>query len=64
MLTKVRFNKVVVDKILAIFIMLSKNYKPLDEVYMQFIWKILGLNSKEEKEREQFFNFVRDLLRN
>jgi hypothetical protein len=24
----------------------------------------LGLNSREEKEREQFFNFVRDVLRN
>ena len=46
MMARSRFNKLVVDKILSIFIILSKNYKPLDEVYMQFIWKILGLNSK------------------
>jgi hypothetical protein len=63
-LCRCRFNKVVVDKILNIFILLSKNYKLLDDVYTQYIWKILGLNSRDEKEREQFFNFVRDILRN
>ena len=45
-LTKVRFNKAVVDKILNIFILLSKNYRPLEDMYTQVIWKILGLNSR------------------
>ena len=44
--------------------LLSKNLKPLEKVYTEYIWKILGMNSRDEKEREQFFIFVRDSLRN
>jgi hypothetical protein len=62
-LARSRFNKAVVDKILNTLIMLSRNYKPLDDIYMQYIWKIL-MNSHDEKEREQFFGFVKDMLRN
>ena len=46
-LARVRFNKVVVDKILNIMVLLSKNYMPLEDVYTQYIWKIIGLNSRE-----------------
>ena len=63
-LARNRFQKVIVEKALGVLVLLSKNLKPLEKVYTEYIWKILGLNSRDEKEREQFFIFVRDSLRN
>ena len=55
-LARNRFQKVILEKVLGVLVLLSKNLKPS-------IWKILGFNSRDEKEREQFFIFVRDSLR-
>lgn len=63
-LARNRFNKAVADKALNVFVQLSKNLKrPLEVNCTMKIWKILGLNSRDEKEREQFFTFVKDCLR-
>ena len=59
-----RLNKAITDKAMNVLVLLSKNVKkPLEVIYTSRIWKILGINSRDEKEREQFFSFVKDCLR-
>ena len=63
-LARNRFHKNIVDKVTSVIMLLSKHLKkPLDALYTVRFWKILGLNSRDEKEREQFFCFVKESLR-
>lgn len=43
-------------------VLLGRNYKPFEKGYIEFLWKILGLRALDERQREQFFVFVKDCL--
>lgn len=62
-LARNRFNRAVVEKTLNTTILLCRYYKPLEKTYTSFLWRVLGLVSRDEKEREQFFIFVKEALR-
>ena len=50
-LARNRFTKAVVEKALNIIILLCRYCKPLERFYTSHLWKILGLVSRDEKER-------------
>lgn len=60
-IAKNRFDKSLNER-LAIVVLLGKYFKPFEKSYVEFLWKILGLRALDERQREQFFIFVKDCL--
>lgn len=63
MLARNRFNRPNTDKVVSVIVLVCKFYKGLEKNQIEFIWKVLGLKSRDEKEREQFFAFLKEILR-
>jgi hypothetical protein len=53
----------VVDKGLSVIILFCRFHKPLERTTTEFLWKVLGLTASEEREREQFFVFLKEIVR-
>ena len=62
-LAKNRYTKIIAEKILQVIILFSKTHKPLERNSTEFLWKVLGLTGRDEKEREQFFVFLKEIVR-
>jgi hypothetical protein len=62
-LARHRFSRTVVEKGLSVIILLCRFQKPLERGVAEFLWKVLGLTGREEREREQFFVFLKELVR-
>jgi hypothetical protein len=58
-----RFTKAVVDKAVSVIIMFCRFNKPLEKPYTEFLWRTLGTTGRDEREREQFFVFLKELVR-
>ena len=58
-----RYSRNVVDKCLTVVILFCRFHKPLERGAAEFLWKVLGLTASDEKEREQFFVFLKEIVR-
>ena len=63
MLCKCRFDKATTEKCLNVLSLVTKYYKGLEKNHIEILWKILGLHHTNNFEKEQFFIFVKDILK-
>lgn len=56
-----RFDRSLQER-LSVLALLGKYYKPFEKSFVELLWKILGLRAIDDRQREQFFLFVRECL--
>lgn len=63
LLARNRFSRPVVEKALSVIIIFCRFNRPLEKSITEFLWKVLGNTGRDEREREQFFVFLKELVR-